>query len=324
MRNISLVALLFLLLATPLGYNTIRGQELTNEVRATLEHKTFVSLSDGVTHYQWAGPKSGPRIILVHGFSSPCFVWDKAFESLAQAGYRVLRYDLYGRGLSDRPDKDYTADLFVRQLDELLTALQVDTAVDIIGLSMGGAITAHFIDQHPKRVNNVVLLAPAGLNDLPAPSVLLQVPFLGEWLMDTFGGFIIHEIIPRQIAKPEARDAFRTAYIEQDSFRGYRRALLSTLRHGPLTQQEEVFKRIAKHTRNGLLIWGVQDSVVSFQLHQELLEILPWLQLHAVPNAGHSAVYDQYQDIEAPLLNFLDKHHANTFQSRIARGDMIE
>jgi pimeloyl-ACP methyl ester carboxylesterase len=45
--------------------------------------------------------------------------------ALANAGYRVLRYDQYGRGLSDRPNIEYTADVYDRQLGELLDALHI-------------------------------------------------------------------------------------------------------------------------------------------------------------------------------------------------------
>ena len=30
----------------------------------------FVSLSDGITHYELGGPKEGPPVVLVHGFSA--------------------------------------------------------------------------------------------------------------------------------------------------------------------------------------------------------------------------------------------------------------
>ena len=56
-------------------------------------------------------------VVLVHGFSVPYYIWDSTTTALAAAGYRVVRYDEYGRGLSDRPNVDYTADLYDRQLE---------------------------------------------------------------------------------------------------------------------------------------------------------------------------------------------------------------
>src|SRR5258708_5112381 len=101
---------------------------------------SYVQLADGVTHYGLAGPSDGRTVVLVHGFSVPYYIWDPTFAALTQGGFRVLRYDLYGRGFSDRPAIRYDADLYVRQLRELLGALKIDGPVDLIGVSMGGPV----------------------------------------------------------------------------------------------------------------------------------------------------------------------------------------
>src|SRR5258706_14523512 len=67
----------------------------------------FVALGDGMTHYDVSGPDSGQRVVLVHGFSTPYYIWDSTVAALAAAGFRVARYDEFGRGYSDRPVVDY-------------------------------------------------------------------------------------------------------------------------------------------------------------------------------------------------------------------------
>ncbi len=124
---------------------------LTPETRASLPGQ-FISLPDGVTHYALDGPQDGPLVVLVDGFSIPMFSWERNVPALTAAGFRVLTFDLYGRGYSDRPDGPYNLDLFVRQIDELLTALKIDRPVDLVGLSMGGYITAGFANRYPDRV----------------------------------------------------------------------------------------------------------------------------------------------------------------------------
>ena len=74
----------------------------------------FVRLPDGMVHYELAGPDSGVTVVLVHGFSVPFYIWDSTAARLHDAGFRVLRYDLYGRGYSDRPHTPYDTALFVR------------------------------------------------------------------------------------------------------------------------------------------------------------------------------------------------------------------
>jgi len=55
---------------------------LDDEIRAALPGQ-FVELSDGVVHYELAGPENGPTVVLVHGFSVPYYVWDPTFDALA-------------------------------------------------------------------------------------------------------------------------------------------------------------------------------------------------------------------------------------------------
>ena len=135
--------------------------KLDAQSRANLPGE-FVELADGVVHYEVGGPVDGQKVVLVHGFTTPYFMWDNNFDELTGAGFRVLQYDLYGRGYSDRPHLVYGLDLYDRQLLNLLDALNFNEPVDLVGLSMGGPITGTFTDRHPRRVRKLTLLAPAG------------------------------------------------------------------------------------------------------------------------------------------------------------------
>ncbi|MBE9523548.1 MAG: alpha/beta fold hydrolase, partial [Chloroflexi bacterium] len=83
---------------------------LDDQVRSSLGGN-FIALTDGVVHYQFADAQRGPIVVLVHGFSTPSYIWDPTYHFLEEQGYRVLSYDLYGRGYSDRPDTNYTLEL---------------------------------------------------------------------------------------------------------------------------------------------------------------------------------------------------------------------
>ena len=86
-------------------------------------------LTDGYTHYELGGPADGRVVVLAAGATVPYYIWDPTFKALVDAGFRVLRYDYYGRGFSDRPDIPFTQDLYVRQLRELLDAVHITRAV---------------------------------------------------------------------------------------------------------------------------------------------------------------------------------------------------
>ncbi|MGB7874199.1 MAG: hypothetical protein WBL25_07430, partial [Anaerolineales bacterium] len=79
-----------------------KTEELNEAARAGAPG-SFVQLSDGCSHYELGGPPDGQPVVLVHGFSVPYFIWDPTFSFLTECGFRALRYDLFGRGYSDRP-----------------------------------------------------------------------------------------------------------------------------------------------------------------------------------------------------------------------------
>lgn len=158
------ILLLGVLLAVLAGlylFGNQEREELTDVVRKSAGG-SFIKLQDGVVHYDIAGPAEGKTVVLVHGFSTWSFTWDATFQALVQAGFRVLRYDLYGRGYSDRPAVVFDKDLFDRQLFGLLAVLDIHDRVGLVGNSMGGLITTTFAARHPEKVRTLSLIG-AGL-----------------------------------------------------------------------------------------------------------------------------------------------------------------
>src|SRR5215207_2031735 len=121
----------------------------------------FVRLTDGVTHYEIAGPDTGRAVVLAAGFSVPAYIWDSLFFRLADSGVRVVRYDYFGRGWSDRPEAMYDQEFFVRQLRELLDSLHLAQPIDLAGLSFGGAVVTSFAVAHPERVHSLMYFDPS-------------------------------------------------------------------------------------------------------------------------------------------------------------------
>src|SRR4249919_2422345 len=93
---------------------------LDDAARRNAPNGKFVQLSEGVTHYELGGPADGRTVLLINGFSTPYHIWDPTFVGLTKAGFRVVRYDLYGRGFSDRPVAEYDGNFFDRQALDLL------------------------------------------------------------------------------------------------------------------------------------------------------------------------------------------------------------
>jgi len=57
------------------------------------------------THYILEGPATGKLVVCVPGLGGPHWYFDELVPFLLQAGFRVLRYDLVGRGHSEPPPR---------------------------------------------------------------------------------------------------------------------------------------------------------------------------------------------------------------------------
>ena len=263
----------------------------------------FVELEHGKVHYELAGSGPGPVVVLIHGYSTPSFVWDPTFDALVRQGFRVLRYDHFGRGFSDRPDLTYDRTVYERQLIGLLDALGLHEPVDLVGLSMGGAVAACVTASFPQRVRRLVLVDP------------FIGPVQGAWpvTMPVIGGYVARVMYsPTQTERqddgyhrPERADPTHKArFAEQMSYRGFRRALLRTLKHFMGDDLAPIYAEAGSRGKPTLLIWGRQDQTVPFAEHQRILEPLG-AKLFAVDDAGHLPHLEQPAAVEPELVAFL-------------------
>jgi len=282
------------------------GKEIMGEVARQNAPGEFVSLTQGVVHYELAGPPDAETVVMIHGFTTPYFVWDNNYDELVDAGFRVLRYDLFGRGYSDRPETVYDRDLYDRQLSDLLGALGIKRPVSLVGLSMGGAISIIFSDRHPERVSKIGLIAPAGyqMNE-PLSMKLVKAPVLGELLMATVGDRMVLKGIKSAFENPGQLSEFGEKFKVQMKYRGYTPALLSTLRYKNMNDLEDVYQRVGKQKKPVLLLWGTKDQLLPLANSEKVREAIPHLEFHAIEGAGHNLNYETYPLVNPILIEFL-------------------
>lgn len=125
----------------------------------------YITVSHGAQlYYEEFG--SGEPLILVHGHSLDSRMWDEQFFVFAQK-YRVVRYDCRGYGRSSEQSEELPF-LHAADLVTLMDSLRIDSA-HIVGLSMGGFITADMLVYAPGRMRSAVL-ANGHFRRSPGPS----------------------------------------------------------------------------------------------------------------------------------------------------------
>jgi pimeloyl-ACP methyl ester carboxylesterase len=300
------VAIVALLAVATGGLYVSRNPEratLDDAARAQAPGK-FVRLSDGMTHYDVAGPDSGRTVLLVHGFSVPAYIWDSTAAALSTAGYRVVRYDEYGRGWSDRPNVAYTADLYDRQLGELLDSLHVRGRVDLGGVSMGGWVTATFAGRHPDRVRSLILVDPvAGTSG--AASGMFYWPGVGSYLWQTVAVPMMAGGQASDFVHPERFPDWADRYRPQTRFRGFGRSLLETRRATAGMNTDTLYGRVGRANLPALLLWGREDKTVPFERSSRVRQAIPGAEFHAIDDAGHLPILERAALTDSLILHFL-------------------
>ncbi len=259
----------------------------------------FAKLSQGTTHYEWFGPSRGPVVVLIHGLTTPSFVWRGMTRGLAGSGYRVLTYDLYGRGYSDRSMRRQDAAFFNRQLNDLLAHEKVEDDITVVGYSMGGAIATCFAAAAPERIRQVVLLAPAGMHLLGDRTVkfIRDTPFLGDWVMRVFYPSVLRKGIRAEKHLHSSVEGICDMQCAELKKRGFLPAVLSSLRGILSDTLAEEHQLLAEHGVRVLAIWGREDNVIPITAVGTLAEWNHTANQEVIDGAGHGVTYTHSEEI---------------------------
>jgi pimeloyl-ACP methyl ester carboxylesterase len=262
-----------------------------------------VELGDGITHYRLEGRADALPLILVHGATVPLWEFDLLVPDLG-ADFRTLRFDLYGHGLSDRPAVRYTLDLFVRQTLALLEAVDFPRPAAILGHSLGAAVASAVAVREPGWVDRLMLVAPMlDFNATSAWSRLFKLPAAGELAMRLFA---VRALVRRRraryarIGRPQLADLF----IEQVSFAGFGRALLSMIRVETLGDQAARYAALPALARKVLVISGGADAVIPAADIARVRDLVGRHEHFDLETAEHSLLLTHSAEVAAALRAF--------------------
>ena len=292
--------------AVPLVIEATR-KPMNDKARATAPGQ-FVKLPQGVTHFDWIGPQSGRVVVCIHGLTTPSFVWRSMASGLATMGFRVLTYDLFGRGYSDRPQGVQDPEFFVRQLNDLLESQKVDDDLTLVGYSMGGAIAAAFAAAQPHAIRQVVLIAPAGMKTVGENlRFIVRIPILGLWLM-----LVRYPEILRRGLRSESHLVSSVAGIgalqeAELDFRGFIPAIHSSLSNTLSTPLQKPHEGLHREGIPVLAIWGADDAVIPIIAKDQLSDWNPDAQHHVIEDAGHGITYTHTRHILDAFETFIEQ-----------------
>jgi 3-oxoadipate enol-lactonase len=121
----------------------------------------FRRVGDIVVHHDDApaGDTRLPTLVLANSLGTDLRVWDALVPHLRH-GFRLVRYDKRGHGLTDLTPGPYAMDGLARDLAGLLDALGTGPVI-VCGLSIGGMIAQALAASRPDLVRGLVLMCTA-------------------------------------------------------------------------------------------------------------------------------------------------------------------
>lgn len=120
----------------------------------------YIELADGAElFYKDWGPRTGPAVILSHGWPLNSDAWEATALYLAENDCRVIAHDRRGHGKSSQTWDGNEMDTYADDLATLIDALDL-SAVTLVGHSTGGGEIAHYVGRHgTARVSRVILVS---------------------------------------------------------------------------------------------------------------------------------------------------------------------
>ena len=266
----------------------------------------FVQLPSGKVSYQLGGNDDGELVVLIPGLTIPMEMWNPTYEFLKAQGYRVLCYDLYGRGGSDCPNVDYSYPFLVNQLEDLLESLALDKKFYLYGSSLGAGIATEYSIKNPNKIKKLILEGAVGLGKkLPFQQRLLISPIFGDLIFRTLLPVVLDKHLLENFLDPKSSTPLRKLALKQTKNPSFNKTLLSTIRNSASLNIESSYAELAKKEFPKLIIWGAEDKITPTEHLQRLLKILGKVDYQIIEKAGHLPHLEKDEEHNKLLLKFL-------------------
>ncbi|WP_227939388.1 alpha/beta fold hydrolase [Alkalihalobacillus deserti] len=277
---------------------------------------TFIKTNGVTLHTAVIGSKSGPLVILLHGFPEFWYGWRHQIDPLVKAGYRVVIPDQRGYNLSQKPSgiENYQLDLLRDDVIGLIKHFQREKAV-LIGHDWGSLVSWHLASSQPQYVEKLIVM------NSPHPAVMMKwINYLPlQWMKSLYLLFFQLPIIPERIFSANQFEWFKKVLqltsnrgtFEKEELTNYKVAWSQPRALSSMLNWYRAMRKGSLHQVNNsnisvpvLIIWGKRDFFLSIDLAKESSKMCRDIRLVMV-DASHWVHLEQPQIINLLISNYL-------------------
>ena len=239
---------------------------------------------------------SGPRLVLLHGFTQTSRSWSTITAQLA-ARHEVVAVDAPGHGGSGDLDADLwgAADLLV----------EAGGDATYIGYSMGARIALHAALAHPTSVRRLILIgATPGLRSADERAERRAGDEQLAQFLEQEG---LERFLERWLANPLFAHLDPEAAGVDDRLRNTVAGLARSLRHTGTGRQDDLWPRLAELTMPVLLVAGSLDTKFASIAGQMASAIGPNAERILVGGSGHAVHLERPAEFITAISAWLDR-----------------
>lgn len=252
--------------------------------------------------YNDEGPTEAPVIIFIHGFPFNKSMWDIQMEAL-KTSHRVISYDVRGHGNTKSEKTDFSIDLFVEDLINLMDNLKFDKVI-LCGLSMGGYIALSAIKKYPQRFDGLVLCDTQCIADTPEAK---------EKRMKTIENIKnkgIENYADESIKNFFASESYKT---KQKEIASIKKMIMNTTEESlcnallALSKRNETCSNLENIKIPVLIIVGKEDKITPPDAAQFMHEKIKDSSISIIENAGHLTNLENPIEFNHKLKKFMQQ-----------------
>jgi pimeloyl-ACP methyl ester carboxylesterase len=264
-------------------------------------------------HYRIRGAADAPVLLLLHGSNATLFTWEPWSKTLSDH-FRVVSVDLPAHGLTGATaNHDYTQGGMANFVRAFADTLGLKTFA-LAGNSMGGGVAARFAEEHPDRVNALILVDAAGMPSKMGDHTPLAFKLLRYgWARSLLGHLdpkpLVREGLNDAIVRKEVlTPAMIDLYSDMARMDGARDATSERFTQFSMGDVTYVKDHVSALKMPVLVLWGEQDHLIPVAAAHAWNKALPGSKLIVYPATGHIPMEEVAAQSAADVRAFLTGH----------------
>ncbi|GLC32518.1 alpha/beta fold hydrolase [Clostridium omnivorum] len=251
-------------------------------------------------------PKGNKTILFLHGWPGSHKLFEYQFDSLPKMGFRCIGIDTRGFGYSDKPWNGYNYDRLSDDVRVVIDSLKLKD-ITLAGHSTGGAIAIRYMARHKGYgVSKLALFAAA------APSLIKRPNFPYGLNKET----VLQIIDGTYSDRPKMLQGFgdnffykhiSEAFSEWFFQLGLQASGWATAAIAKTWINEVLFSDLKAINVPTLIIHGIHDEVVPFELGEIQKQTIRNSKLIPFNYSGHGAFYDERDKFNKELVKFIEE-----------------